>query len=416
MAKTLTALDVQNAKPRRRGSVPVLTEISDGGCKSLRLVIHPTGSKSWIVRYRFGGRTRKLTLGPAVALDKGTPNPKEVLTLTVARTRAAEAQHQIEQGIDPGAEKLAQQKPLAPETFAKVAEDCYAREKVEKNLRSGDQQLGHLRRLVFPTLGKLPIASIRRSDVVKLLDRISVEQGPSMADAVLSIISKVMKDHAARTDDYAPVIIPGMRRTRPKERARSRVLDDDELRRVWAASSEGIFGSFVRFLLLTACRRNEAVFMLGSELGNGNGMVWTLPKERNKTKVELIRPLSRAAQVVLASLPRAGNAELVFQKESGRKVAGNVAPMKQAFDQACRVQGWVLHDLRRTARSLMSRAGVPDNHAERCLGHVIAGVKGVYDRHRYVDEMRAAYERLATLIENIVEPQQTTKVVQMRGE
>ena len=414
MAKTLTALDVQNAKPRRRGSVPVLTEISDGGCKSLRLVIHPTGSKSWIVRYRFGGRTRKLTLGPAVALDKGTPNPKEVLTLTVARTRAAEAQHQIEQGIDPGAEKLAQQKPLATEAFAKVAEDCYAREKVEKNLRSGHQQLGHLRRLVFPTLGKLPIASIRRSDVVKLLDRISVEQGPSMADAVLSIISKVMKDHAARTDDYAPVIIPGMRRTRPKERARSRVLDDDELRRVWAASSEGIFGSFVRFLLLTACRRNEAVFMLGSELGNGKGTVWTLPKERNKTKLELIRPLSRAAQTVLASLARAGNADLVFQ-QNGRKVASNLAPMKRTFDQACGVNGWVLHDLRRTARSLMSRAGVPDNHAERCLGHVIGGVRAVYDRHRYVDEMLHAYEALATLIDNIVSPP-GAKVVRLRGE
>jgi len=71
--------------------------------------------------------------------------------------------------------------------------------------------------------------------------------------------------------------------------------------------------------------------------------------------------------------------------------------------------------LRRTARSLMSRAGVPDNHAERCLGHVIGGVRAVYDRHRYVDEMLHAYEALATLIDNIVSPP-GAKVVRLRGE
>jgi integrase len=68
------------------------------------------------------------------------------------------------------------------------------------------------------------------------------------------------------------------------------------------------------------------------------------------------------------------------------------------------LENWTLHDLRRTARSLMSRAGVPERHAEQCLGHVIGGVMGVYDRHRYHDEMLAAYEKLAAMIETIVNP------------
>ena len=65
---------------------------------------------------------------------------------------------------------------------------------------------------------------------------------------------------------------------------------------------------------------------------------------------------------------------------------------------------WTLHDLRRTARSLMSRAGVPSDHAERCLGHVLLGIRGTYDRHEYLNEKRHAFEALAALIQRIVNP------------
>ena len=68
---------------------------------------------------------------------------------------------------------------------------------------------------------------------------------------------------------------------------------------------------------------------------------------------------------------------------------------KQAIDAASGVTGWVIHDLRRTARSLLSRAGIPSDHAERCLGHVIGGVRGIYDRHEYLDEKARAFEALA---------------------
>jgi integrase len=64
----------------------------------------------------------------------------------------------------------------------------------------------------------------------------------------------------------------------------------------------------------------------------------------------------------------------------------------------------VIHDLSRTARSLMSRAGVASDHAERCLGHVIGGVRGVYDRHAFSREKREAFEALAAQIERILNP------------
>ena len=65
---------------------------------------------------------------------------------------------------------------------------------------------------------------------------------------------------------------------------------------------------------------------------------------------------------------------------------------------------WTLHDLRRTAKTLMVRAGVRPDISERVLGHVIAGVEGTYDRHSYADEKRDALEKLAAMIERILNP------------
>jgi integrase len=77
---------------------------------------------------------------------------------------------------------------------------------------------------------------------------------------------------------------------------------------------------------------------------------------------------------------------------------------RQRLSKTSGTSGWTLHDLRRTARTLLSRAGVSADHAERCLGHVIGGVRGVYDRFEYRDEKADAYEKLAALIGRIVNP------------
>jgi integrase len=111
--------------------------------------------------------------------------------------------------------------------------------------------------------------------------------------------------------------------------------------------------------------------------------------------------LSPAAKNVLSEIPRMQGCEFVFSTDGRRPISG-FSTFKLRFDIACGVKDWRLHDLRRTARSLLSRAGVNPDHAERCLGHVIPGVRGLYDRHRYISEMLNAFERLAALIETIV--------------
>ena len=94
---------------------------------------------------------------------------------------------------------------------------------------------------------------------------------------------------------------------------------------------------------------------------------------------------------------------------------GGFAQFKRRFDDASGTKGWALHDCRRTARSLMSRAGVATDHAERCLGHVIGGVRGVYDRHEYHREKAQAFEALAALIDRIVSGTEGEVVPMRRG-
>ena len=79
--------------------------------------------------------------------------------------------------------------------------------------------------------------------------------------------------------------------------------------------------------------------------------------------------------------------------------------LRKSDPRAKAPERWTNHDLRRTARSLMSRAGVLPNHAERALGHVIGGVQGIYDRYEYAAEKRQAFEALAAQVDRILNPQ-----------
>jgi integrase len=234
-----------------------------------------------------------------------------------------------------------------------------------------------------------------------------------MADNSLAIIRKIMNWHAARSDDFRPPIVRGMARVRPEQRTRERILDDDEIRMVWRAAEAMAdpFARFVQFLLLTAARRMEAARMQWSEL---LGSDWTLPAARNKVGKELIRPLSAAALDILAKVPRFVDCSFVFSY-SGKTALNDFSWGKNRFDAQAGITGWRLHDLRRTARSLMSRAGVNADHAEQCLGHIIGGVRGRYDRHSYYIEKKRAFEELAAQIERILHPQDNVMALPARG-
>jgi integrase len=397
--KGLTAIAIEKLRPKT-----FRYEVGDPGAQGLRVLVTPSGHKSFVVRYRFGGRPQKLTIGPVL------------IGLAAARAEAAKAVLQLAQGNDPAAAKRAikeEQKRavLAVEdTFYSVAERFLALE--GPKLRSTRDRRRAFERLVYPRLGSRPIDDIKRSEVVRLLDQIEQNNGPAAAHLTLAFVRRVMSWHAARADDFKSPIVTGMGRINSKETARSRSLSDDELRRLWRAAeeTEGPYGRLVQFLLLTGARRNEAAQMRWAEL---NGADWLLPPERNKTKVPLLRPLPKAAMETIAKLPRI-NDTFVFASGAGAAFAG-FSKAKTLLDQKSGVTGWRVHDLRRTCRSLLSRANVRAEHAEQVLGHVLPGIQATYNKHDFYEEKKRALEALAQLVQQIISPPPVGKVIRMRG-
>jgi integrase len=353
------------------------------------LMVTAAGHKSFVVQYRANGVSRRLTFK---AESRGG------LSLDKARREAKTVIGEVTRGGDPLTDRR-KAAAAAENTLQSICEEYLTREGVRQ--RSYNQQRLVLGRLVYPILGGKQIDEVRRSDLVRLLDRVVEENGPRQADSVLAFIRKIMNWHSRRSDDFRSPIVRGMARTRPNQRRRQRVLTDDELRAIWQAAEAqpNAFGRLVQFLLLTAARRNEAARMRRNEV---SGAEWVIPQERYKTGLELLLPLSPAAMRILDKTPQIGGT-FMFTNDGRRPLSG-FTKGKAAFDRQCGVTGWRLHDLRRTARSLMSRAGVSSDHAERCLGHVLSGVRGVYDRHQYRREKLHAFEALASLIESIVSP------------
>ena len=165
-----------------------------------------------------------------------------------------------------------------------------------------------------------------------------------------------------------------------------------------------IFPPLVRALLLTAQRREEVARMRWEEI---DAEVWTIPGERRKGGANIVPLGTMALQLLGPSQNRA----FVFSTDGGKTPFSGFSKAKRALDEAIsevrkdrgKMPPWVLHDLRRTARSLMSRAGVPADTGERVLGHAIPGVRGVYDRHMYFEEKKGALKQLADLIEDVLD-------------
>jgi integrase len=191
-------------------------------------------------------------------------------------------------------------------------------------------------------------------------------------------------------------MIRGMARSRAAEHARDRVLTDNEIRLLWGGT--GTLGTLVKMLLLTGQRRAEVGGMRRSEIDPDG--VWIIPAARYKTKRAHAVPLSKAALAVIEAQPRG---QVVFASRIGTAFSayGN---SKAQLDRATGVTGWTLHDLRRTAKTLMQRAGVRPDISERVLGHAQRTIEGTYDRHSYLDEKREALEKLAAMIERILHP------------
>ncbi len=349
--------------------------------------VTPKGAKSYVAVARIpGGKQVWTTLGST-----------DHYSIAEAREQAREVIRRVKAGL-PAFEPP----PAKPDSFEAVAENWMQRHVKARGLRSEYEIARILSKHVYPAFGDREFETIKRSDVTALLDMVEDGSGPRQADCVLGVLRGLMNWHAARVDDYVPPIVRGMRRDDPHARKRARILDDDEIRRLWAAADkDGAFGAFVKLALLTAQRRQKIVSMRWEDVTVDG--VWNIATEAREKGSGGALVLPEAAIQAIRSQKRIGSNPYVFPgRGDSHSNAHHV--LKRRIDKEAKIAPWVIHDLRRTSRSLMARAGVPRDVAERVLGHVIQGVEGTYDRHEYRAEKAAALAKLAGLIAMILDP------------
>jgi integrase len=399
MGKRLSDRYVQSLKRPETGRLIV----PDAAVEGLSLRITAKDARSWLVRYRPRRQGQR-----AVVLG---PYPE--VTLAEARERAAEIVAAAKKGIDLIAEEkrraeAERQVRERARTVRAVGEDYVA--DCKAHLKSWRQVDSWMRNHIEPAIGDRMVAEVRRADIVELLDKLEHDRGLRQTINRVRETLLALFEFAVERQYIELNPVTGTRR-RKVEQKRRRVLSRDEIKSLW----EGLGAlpdpgrSFVRILLLTGCRREEARAMRWSELDVG-GSLWTIPAERTKSGRLHEVPLTATCLEILERLPRLG--AFVFTIDGKRAMAG-MSGLKERVDRASGVNRWRFHDLRRTLRSGIAGLGVIYEVAERVIGHAMPSLDQTYNLHPYLAEKRDALERWANHVLAIVEGRQA-KVVTLR--
>lgn len=390
MAKeTLTDLKIKKLKPPSTGQ----HEIWDNKLSGFGIRITSKGTISFVVLYRFEGKSRRFTLGRY-----------PILSLSAARSLAQEALVKVNAGKDPAYEKKQIQKAPGTLYFEELVDEFIEKYAKRQN-KTWREYERILKRDFLPFWKNKKIDHIKRNDVNKRLDAIIDRGARRAANLCFAIIRRVFNWAIERgLIEQSPC--SGMKRP-TKDISRDRVLTDEELLAVWnAADKEAYpFGVITKLLILTAQRIGEVTNLHWQDL-DLKEKLWHLEADQNKSGRAHIIPLTDRTIELIKTIPNL-HKTLLFpaQKlEADRPVSG-ISKFKARLDEKSQVYEWRMHDLRRTVATGMAKKQIPPHVVERILNHksgTFGGVAGVYNRFGYLPEMRDALEVWQTHFSNLL--------------
>jgi integrase len=389
-------------------------EIADSRCAGLVLRITAAGAQSWSYRYRnkATGRPVRVTIGPYPAVS-----------LTAARAQADAMRQEVAGGGDPADRKRRDRAEAGTRSFGALAER-YLAEHSRRHKRSYVADERNLRKHILPRWRWRAYASIRRADVIELVEAVVSAGHGTLANRLQSLISGIF---TFALDAGLVESNPCYRlRKRGVERAGRRVLSDPEISFFW----NGIIrpdrarriGLALRLALMTGARANEIAGIARAELeriGDPARSAWILPGARTKNRQDHLIPLSPLARsVVLDLLEMIEPGEPYLLPTRSRRRRGpmrsnsitqgmaNFAGRLKGADDATRT--WradtpTPHDLRRTLGTRLAELQIPKEIRDRCLNHIPADVGSRhYNLYDFEREKRAAFNRWAMLVEAII--------------
>lgn len=378
---TLTELALSNTKPPDKGTLTLW----DGAQKHFGARISQGGTKSFIVLL---GSGRRQTIG-------------HYPTLSIAAARAKAKQILAERTLG----------KYAPKSTAwKTAVDEFA---IHAKATTRPRTYDEYRRILktYLTFGTTRLTEISKADLNKKLN--DIKNAPSQKEHA-RVIAKIFFNWAINQGylDTNPCTIK-----RAKSTSRDRVLSDEELARIWkaceprggdinsphTADSNGSadmatiplptnFCTIVRLLILTGMRRTECASLQSNFIDLENKTI-CLPASLTKNRREHLFPIGQLAISYLASSTSASSSNLLFlARGCDDRPFNGWSKSKAALDKMSGVTDWTLHDLRRTFRTKLGSLGVAPHIAERYVNHISnqSEVEKIYDRYKYLPEMREA--------------------------
>ncbi|MCP3473413.1 site-specific integrase [Bradyrhizobium sp. CCGUVB1N3] len=353
---------------------------------------------TYVLKYRLFGRQRFFTIGP-----HGSPWTPEK-----ARREAKRLLGLVADGKDP-ADTKAEANLQAADTLRKVTDEYLGVAKKKQRPRTYSETERYLL-IAWKPLHSISVFKITRRHVAARVADVAAQQGAVSAARARTALSTLFNWAIREGLDIPGNPVLGTNRP-DQPTSRDRVLSDAELAEVWRACGDDDYGLIVRLLILTAQRRDEVGGMQWPEL-DAAAERWNLPSARTKNHREHVLPLVPAALALLPS--RRDDRDWVFgdgPRRKGDKHRGfsgwskskaaldrRILAARQTVDEDAKpLPHWTVHDLRRTAATVMAdRLGVLPHVIEAILNHVSghrAGVAGIYNRARYETEMRDALER-----------------------
>ena len=377
------------------------------------------GTAFWIVRYSVNAKRREITIGRY-------GRPPEGLSLANAKLEAAIVRSQVNNGVDPIVEK--KRSPLLKlSTVDEVAEDWL--KTCDKRLENPQIPRRVYRKDISPAIGELGVDKVNPRDILGLIRTIAESGRPTIANDAL-IHCKQIFNHAIKLGlvEYNVALAFNNKDAGGVEKSRIRALSFDELKMVfnifYEYSDQFTRENYIACLLLVCfgVRKNELIAAQWAEF-DFESLVWILPASRTKTKVEIKIPIANDLLPFFNELKiRSCGSDYLFPARRASKRRGYISDdtLNHALAKLFGNQGYkkkanypdimgnkeidhfVIHDLRRTCRSLLAELSVPSHIAERCLNHKLKGVEGVYDRYDYFDERKTALEQLAKKILELI--------------
>ncbi len=387
----LTDTAIRALKPRdRRFSVT-----DDRG---LVLEVFPTGGMLWHYRYRLNGKQERVTLGRY-------PD----LSLKLARVERDKRATTVALGKSPAKEKQQAKAAVGQASTVEEFGERFFREIVAKDRKNTTIPRRYFDKLIVPAIGAKAIAEVSVEEVRAIIWKKKDEGFDAAAGQVRGVLKRLF-DFAMTCGAVSsnPVLALPMRHIH-KAKPRERALSPEEIRHFLRATFESNirrqFKIALHLILLTLVRKSELLLARWEEVDLERGE-WTIPAENSKTGKPHVVYLSSQAVVLFRELQAlAGDSVLVMPGRSSQSKPFAHNAINSALKVALAgqdVPAFTIHDLRRTASTLLHENGWPSDVVEKALNHTIGGVRGVYNRAEYAPQRREMLQFWANYVDELL--------------